>query len=90
MFEDIPLDTRHHTFKVKPKFPKEWRMTDKRRKYLDEVRQQALLVDKAKEEQGALVDGPARIKQFLEKSALEPQYARQPLNRPFAQPARRL
>lgn len=65
MFEDIPLDTRHHKFKKKPKFPKEWRMTEERRKQLDAARQQAQITDKAREEDGTLVDGPARIQQFL-------------------------
>ncbi|KAJ8111579.1 hypothetical protein ONZ43_g5588 [Nemania bipapillata] len=54
MFEDIPLDTRHHTFKVKPKFPVEWRMTEERRKFLEDTRQQSLLLDQQKEEAGSL------------------------------------
>ncbi|KAL7270974.1 37S ribosomal protein S24, mitochondrial [Rhizina undulata] len=38
-FEDIPFDFRHHKFKKpKPKFPKEWLMTEERRKQLDEAR----------------------------------------------------
>ncbi|KAI0102750.1 mitochondrial ribosomal subunit protein-domain-containing protein [Nemania sp. FL0031] len=61
MFEDIPLDTRHHTFKVKPKFPKEWRMTEERRQFLEDTREKALLLDKTKEEAGTLVDGEAKI-----------------------------
>ncbi|RYP90703.1 hypothetical protein DL770_003168 [Monosporascus sp. CRB-9-2] len=86
MFEDIPLDTRHHTFKTKPKFPTEWRMTEERRRVIEEARQKSLLLDKAKEEQGALVDGPARIQQFLEQPAAfgEPQYATQQLRGPAA------
>lgn len=65
MFEDIPLDTRHHTFKVKPKFPKEWRMTDKRRQFLEDTRQKALLLDQAKEKAGTLVDGEEKIHLFF-------------------------
>ncbi|KAI2630130.1 mitochondrial ribosomal subunit protein-domain-containing protein [Xylaria nigripes] len=57
MFEDVPLDTRHHTFKVKPKFPVEWRLTDERRESLADTRQKILLLDQAKEKQGTLVDG---------------------------------
>ncbi|KAI1081252.1 mitochondrial ribosomal subunit protein-domain-containing protein [Whalleya microplaca] len=56
-FEDVPLDTRHHVFKPKPKFPKEWRMTEERKKLIEETRQKALLLDQAKEEAGQLVNG---------------------------------
>ncbi|KAI1425043.1 mitochondrial ribosomal subunit protein-domain-containing protein [Xylaria sp. FL1777] len=65
MFEDVPLDTRHHTFKVKPKFPKEWRLTEERRKFLEDTRQKALLLDQKKEEEGTLVDGAERIQAFF-------------------------
>ncbi|KAI1121497.1 mitochondrial ribosomal subunit protein-domain-containing protein [Nemania abortiva] len=65
MFEDVPLDTRHHTFKVKPKFPKEWRMTEERRKFLEDTRRKSLLLDQAKEEAGTLVDGEEKIKLFF-------------------------
>jgi small subunit ribosomal protein S35 len=65
MFEDIPLDTRHHTFKVKPRFPKEWRLTEERRKELEDTRQKALLLDETKEANGALVDGDERIQRLL-------------------------
>ncbi|KAI0451196.1 mitochondrial ribosomal subunit protein-domain-containing protein [Xylaria acuta] len=65
MFEDVPLDTRHHTFKVKPKFPKEWRMTEERRRFLEDTRQKALLLDQAKEEEGTLVNGAEKINTFF-------------------------
>jgi small subunit ribosomal protein S35 len=65
MFDDIPLDTRHHTVKTKPKFPKEWRMTDERRQELQHTRQQSFLVDQTKVSAGLLVDGQERIKQSL-------------------------
>ncbi|KAI0417146.1 mitochondrial ribosomal subunit protein-domain-containing protein [Xylaria grammica] len=65
MFEDVPLDTRHHTFKVKPKFPKEWRMTEERRKFLEETRQQILLLEQQKEEEGTLIDGVEKINNFF-------------------------
>ncbi|OTA96425.1 hypothetical protein M434DRAFT_118615 [Hypoxylon sp. CO27-5] len=71
MFEDIPLDTRHHTFKVKPKFPREWRMSEERRKFLDDTRQKSLLLDQTKEEAGALINGKEKIDQFF--SAPKPQ-----------------
>jgi small subunit ribosomal protein S35 len=71
MFEDVPLDTRHHTFKVKPKFPKEWRMTEERRKFLEDTRQKALLLDQTKEEEGTLIDGKAKITAFFNASAVK-------------------
>ncbi|KAJ3563044.1 hypothetical protein NPX13_g8338 [Xylaria arbuscula] len=65
MFEDVPLDTRHHTFKTKPKFPKEWRLTDERRKFLEDTRQKTLLLDQKKEEEGTLVIGAEKIQQHF-------------------------
>ncbi|WQF89027.1 Putative small ribosomal subunit protein mS35 [Colletotrichum destructivum] len=64
-FKDIPLDTRHHEFKNKPKFPKEWRMTEERRKELDEFRQRALEIDAGRTEDGRLVDGAQKIEAAL-------------------------
>ncbi|EFW99327.1 37S ribosomal protein [Grosmannia clavigera kw1407] len=59
--EDIPLDTRHHTFKTKPKFPKAWRLTEERRQQLQALRAQAFLADQQKMAQGTLVDGAQRV-----------------------------
>ncbi|KAI1148218.1 mitochondrial ribosomal subunit protein-domain-containing protein [Nemania diffusa] len=64
-FEDVPLDTRHHTFKVKPRFPEAWRMTEERRLFLEDTRQKSLLLDQAKEEAGTLVNGEERIELFF-------------------------
>ncbi|KAI0009877.1 mitochondrial ribosomal subunit protein-domain-containing protein [Xylariaceae sp. FL0662B] len=69
MFEDVPLDTRHHTFKVKPKFPKEWRITEERRKFIEDTRQKSLLLDQSKEEAGQLIDGKEKINQFFNPPA---------------------
>lgn len=64
-FEDVPLDLRHHQFKNKPKFPKEWRMTDERRLELDAHRQREALADLKKTEDGQLVDGQKNIDAYL-------------------------
>ncbi|OHE95306.1 hypothetical protein CORC01_09451 [Colletotrichum orchidophilum] len=64
-FKDIPLDTRHHVFKNKPKFPKEWRMTEERRKELDGYRLRTLEIDAGKLEEGQVIDGTEKIEQFL-------------------------
>ena len=66
MFEDIPLDTRHHHVKVRPKFPKEWRMTEERRLELEEIRKKAFSLDDTKRKLGALVDGKQIIQAFLD------------------------
>ncbi|CAI0644006.1 hypothetical protein COL154_002287 [Colletotrichum chrysophilum] len=68
-FEDIPLDTRHHQSKEKPRFPVEWRMTEERRKELAAFRQQGEKADAAKVEEGLLVDGMGTIERFLEQPA---------------------
>jgi small subunit ribosomal protein S35 len=61
----VPLDTRHHEFKVKPKFPKEWRLTPERKQQLEEMRQQAILRDETKRREGSMIDGTTRIQQAL-------------------------
>lgn len=64
-FEDVPLDLRHHTFKVKPKFPKEWRLSEERVRELSTQRRQAALMDKIKQEEGTLVDGIQTIQKAI-------------------------
>jgi small subunit ribosomal protein S35 len=89
MFEDVPLDTRHHVSKVKPKFPREWRMTEERRKLLEDTRQQALLLDQAKEEDGTLVNGVEKINLHFNPPEPElkiPEYATARLGRSLAMP----
>jgi small subunit ribosomal protein S35 len=65
MFEDIPLDTRHHKFKPQIKFPKEWYLTEERRKELEAQRKQALLLDEQKRTEGTLIDGVQTIQQAM-------------------------
>ncbi|KAI1380814.1 mitochondrial ribosomal protein [Hypoxylon crocopeplum] len=86
MFEDVPLDLRHHPLKVKPKFPREWRMSEERRKFLDDTRQKSLLLDQAKEEAGSLISGKEKIDQFFSAPAPQakvPEFIRARLNRPL-------
>ncbi|KIN06609.1 hypothetical protein OIDMADRAFT_114216 [Oidiodendron maius Zn] len=66
-FEDVPLDTRHHTFKTKPKFPKEWVMTEERQKALAEYREKAAALDEHRMLQGQVVDGVQRIEEAYAK-----------------------
>ncbi|KAK0708384.1 mitochondrial ribosomal subunit protein-domain-containing protein [Lasiosphaeris hirsuta] len=65
MFEDIPLDTRHHTFKRKPKFPVEWRMSEERRAELEAQRKKAFLLDESKRMNGTLIDGVRSIQEAV-------------------------
>lgn len=60
-FEDIPLDTRHHHFKERLEFPKEWIMTQKRQEELAIYRQAITAKDQQKERIGQLVDGVRQI-----------------------------
>ncbi|KAI9699704.1 MAG: 37S ribosomal protein S24, mitochondrial [Candelina mexicana] len=71
MFEDIPLDFRHHKFKQKPKFPEHWRMTPERKQQLDATRRQRLLADRERAEQGKLIDGAKLIQQALKSPAYD-------------------
>ncbi|CAG8978164.1 hypothetical protein HYALB_00012026 [Hymenoscyphus albidus] len=64
-FADVPLDTRHHHFKPKLRFPKEWEMTEERRNALEDHRQKQISKDQQLELQGQLVDGVEQIKEAL-------------------------
>lgn len=70
-FEDIPLDTRHHVVKKKPKFPKEWLMTEDRKRALEGAWEKAMIEDATKFEQGELVDGGQSIEKFLQEKTQE-------------------
>lgn len=66
-FEDVPLDTRHHHFKPKPTFPKEWAVTEQRREELIKYRQAMTLKDQQREITGQLIDGIKQIEEGLRK-----------------------
>ncbi|UNI20693.1 37S ribosomal protein S24, mitochondrial [Purpureocillium takamizusanense] len=72
-FEDVPLDLRHHQIKAKPRFPKEWLLTDERRLQIDEQRHRAALEDKTRAEGGLLVDGKKVIDGYLKERLAEEQ-----------------
>jgi small subunit ribosomal protein S35 len=61
----VPLDTRHHKFKVQIKFPKDWYLTEERKLELEAKRKQALLLDEQKRTEGTLIDGVQTIQQAL-------------------------
>jgi small subunit ribosomal protein S35 len=72
-FEDIPLDTRHHTFKSKPKFPKEWLLTAERKRELEGIWQSAMLEDGKRTEAGTMISGQEKIDGYLMEKMVEEQ-----------------
>ncbi|KAL8760341.1 MAG: hypothetical protein Q9199_000123 [Rusavskia elegans] len=66
MFEDVPLDFRHHKSKPKFEFPEKWKLTEERRAQLEENRRQRELREKEREDVGRLVDGAKVIEQVME------------------------
>jgi len=78
-FEDVPLDTRHHKRVVRPKFPKEWLLTEERKQELEAIRREAMELDKAKKEKGELVDGKEIIQVTLSAPAAEAAVERVPV-----------
>jgi small subunit ribosomal protein S35 len=56
-FEDVPFDFRHHKPKVRHEFPKEWALTDERKRYLAESREKKQRLDHEKLHNGELLDG---------------------------------
>lgn len=87
MFEDIPLDTRHHKIVQKPKFPPAWRMTEERMKMLQEKRDQLAAADAEKAATGKLVDGQKAIDDFLARKALMMEQSRDKVAELVAAPA---
>lgn len=71
MFQDIPLDFRHHKFKQKPRFPEHWRMTPERKQQLDATRRQRQLLDQERAEQGKLLDGVKLIEEAMRSPAYQ-------------------
>jgi len=70
-FADVPLDMRHHHFKPKPRFPKEWVLTDERREQLAQYRLQMEQKDQKLELGGQLVDGIKQIEQVISRHVPE-------------------
>ncbi len=64
-FADVPFDFRHHKTKVRHEFPKEWILTEERKKYLAEKRAEMARVEDTKKGNGMLVDGATVIETSL-------------------------
>ena len=73
MFEDVPLDVRHHKKKPWFEFPEEWLMTPKRKLELEENRSATLQAEEQRQLQGRIVDGLDTIAKALGGSRNESQ-----------------
>ncbi|KAL8775013.1 MAG: hypothetical protein Q9209_000492 [Squamulea sp. 1 TL-2023] len=71
MFDDVPLDFRHHKSKPKFEFPGQWMLTQERRTQLEENRRLRDLREKEREEVGRLVDGAKVIEQAMEAMTMK-------------------
>ncbi|KAL9105034.1 MAG: hypothetical protein Q9163_000047 [Psora crenata] len=65
MFEDVPLDFRHHRTKKRLAFPEEWKLTGSRRQqlFLDRKRRQEVEMERV--ELGRLVEGDKVVEEAM-------------------------
>lgn len=70
MFEDVPLDFRHHKYKPKLEFPAEWKLTPEIKQQLEAKRQQRLLAEQIRQEKGQIPDGVKAIQAFVKEQPL--------------------
>ncbi|RDA90211.1 hypothetical protein CP533_0476 [Ophiocordyceps camponoti-saundersi (nom. inval.)] len=80
-FEDVPLDLRHKPMPTKPRFPIEWRLTDERRRQLEEQRKATALAEDKRIEEGCLVDGKLALKNFLSRLDAKEELAKKVLEK---------
>lgn len=67
MFEDVPLDFRHHKFKPKVEFPEGWKLTTERKVRLEEDRKLRAEQDREKEVLGKLVEGVRVVEDAMKR-----------------------
>ncbi|KAI9849808.1 MAG: 37S ribosomal protein S24, mitochondrial [Sclerophora amabilis] len=65
-FADVPFDFRHVKRKPRPRFPREWNMTEERRQRLDGIRQERRLLAEKQE----VVDGAKMIEMAMAERML--------------------
>lgn len=70
MFEDVPLDFRHHKYKPKLEFPNEWKLTPEIKQQLEASRQERLLAERLRQERGQVPDGVKVIQAFVKHQPL--------------------
>ena len=66
MFEDVPLDFRHHRFKRRAEFPERWKLNQERMERLEEGRQKRLVGERQREEEGRVVVGSQIIDEAMQ------------------------
>ena len=76
MFDDIPIDLRHHPVTSKPKFPASWYMTAERTAELAEFRARTAALDGALAETGRIADGIESVRAELGITPEDSQTAR--------------
>ncbi|KAF2994177.1 37S ribosomal protein S24, mitochondrial [Curvularia kusanoi] len=64
-FEDVPFDFRHVKEKKRHEFPKEWVLTEERKKYLEEKRRETARLEDERRGNGKLVDGQVVVETSL-------------------------
>ena len=65
MFEDVPLDFRHHKFKRKPTFPDGWKLSQERRDQIEGERERRALEEGKKEQDGRIIVGAQIIEEAM-------------------------
>ena len=65
MFEDVPLDFRHHRPKKKWGFPEEWKLDREKRGRLVEERERREGLERERRESGRLVEGRQVVREAL-------------------------
>ncbi|KAK4694112.1 small subunit ribosomal protein S35, partial [Lecanoromycetidae sp. Uapishka_2] len=65
MFEDVPLDFRHHKFKRRPVFPEGWKLSQDRKKQLEGERERRALEEGKREEEGKVLVGANIIEEAM-------------------------
>lgn len=71
MFEDVPLDFRHHKYKPKLEFPDAWKLTPERKQQLEAERQHSFLAEREREEKGKISDGVRAIEALLKEQTVQ-------------------
>ena len=66
MFEDVPLDFRHHRFKRRAEFPEGWKLNQERMERLEEGRQKRLVGERQREEEERVVVGSQIIEEAMQ------------------------
>ncbi|PSR99021.1 mitochondrial ribosomal subunit protein-domain-containing protein [Coniella lustricola] len=89
-FADVPLDMRHYKIKTKPKFPKEWRMSEERMEQIKDYRNEVKRIEDYKKVTDKLIDGTVIINKSLSKprtpKAVPELVAVRPQRQPRARP----